>query len=255
MRASAALSFSLLSGACFHPAQEDVQNQTRATYEKFLIPAATGDAGAQNLIGFMLFFGESVAEDKQEAHYWFHLAAEQGDGAAQLNLAIMHGLGQDAALDHNEAQRMYAAYQAVDDNAPPTLADAMATMGDEGSRDTPPGRRNFETFCAGCHGLNGVARYVVSPSFAIGERLEKSDAELLQSIAWGKGTMPGWDSKISELGMRQILAYIRTFNDRYRKGVAGVLRSAPEQYFTFGPMVDKPFELEEPGAAAAPPPQ
>ncbi|RLA32335.1 MAG: hypothetical protein DRR03_08745, partial [Gammaproteobacteria bacterium] len=60
------------------------------TYDKFLGPALSGDPDAQAFIGFMLFHGEGVEQDMEEAHYWFHQAAEQGNVIAQRNLAILH---------------------------------------------------------------------------------------------------------------------------------------------------------------------
>ena len=47
---------------------------------------------------------------------------------------------------------------------------------------TQVGEKLYITFCAGCHGFNDIAYYVNSPSFALGERLQKSDHELQKSI-------------------------------------------------------------------------
>jgi hypothetical protein len=84
--------------------------------------------------------------------------------------------------------------------------------------------------------------------------MEKSDEKLHNSIAFGLGIMPDWDSKLDRVEREQILAYVRTFEDRYRKGVALVLRKAPAKYFTFGPMVNEGLEKEEPGIVAPPSP-
>ena len=49
-----------------------------------------------------------------------------------------------------------------------------------------------------------------APSFANGERLEKADAELLQSIAEGKGEiMPSWSEVLSEEQRIAVLRYVR----------------------------------------------
>jgi mono/diheme cytochrome c family protein len=246
----------LLIAACDVDPQDNAVRYARSTYEKSLILAEGGDVDAQNLIGFMLFFGESVAENKHEAHFWFHRAAEQGHDLARMNLAILHGLGRDAELDREEAEHMYASFLAGNGGgAPPTLGGALAELRNEKPEATPPGRKNYETFCAGCHGLNGVARYVGSPSFAIGERMEKSDEKLHNSIAFGLGVMPDWESKLDRVEREQILAYVRTFEDRYRKGVTLVLRDAPAKYFTFGPMINEGLDKEEPGIVAPPTPQ
>lgn len=230
-----------------------------STYEKFLVRAETGDPDAQNLVGFMLFFGEGVAQDKVEAHYWFHRAANQGHAVAQVNLAIMHAIGRDAVADPVEAESYYARARSS-----PAAADRGVAQGDlskailvlrrQESDRVSIGQANYEKFCAGCHGLNGVARYIASPSFAIGERMDKSDDRLLDSIANGKGVMPSWKEKLGEEERRQILAYVRTLQGRFTRGIALSLRDTPSQYFTFGPMQDQPFEprAEPPGIAQWP---
>jgi mono/diheme cytochrome c family protein len=55
------------------------------------------------------------------------------------------------------------------------------------------GEKIYLQFCGGCHGFNGIAWYVNSPSFALRERLEKSDVELTNSIKNGLGAMPAWE--------------------------------------------------------------
>lgn len=254
-RAWAGIILSLLTAACDDQAVGRHPLHARTTYEKFLLQAAQGNADAQNLVGYMLFFGENVSEDIQEAHYWFHQAAEQEHPLAQRNLLIMHNQFRVGLLEPGETLATRSSSQAGGAEEAHALPDRIAAPGKVDSRKVSPGRSNYETFCSGCHGLNGIARYVESPSFAIGERMEKSDEQLLQSIAQGKGVMPGWESKISEPGMKQLLAYIRSFNDRYRTGIMATLRDAPELYFTFGPMADKPFGLEEGDTDDTPPPQ
>lgn len=64
-----------------------------STAEKYLPLAMSGQAEYQNLLGFMLFFGEGIERDPEEAHVWFHLAAEAGHPTAQRNLAVLHQLG------------------------------------------------------------------------------------------------------------------------------------------------------------------
>lgn len=234
-----------------------------SSYEKFLVRAEAGDMDAQNLVGFMLYFGEGVMPDKVEAHYWFHRAAEQGHEVAQLNLAIMHTLGQDAVADPGEAAGYFAQSTRLSAEDRASIAEGRLPLNywktvldrtDEARVDRSAGRANFEKFCAGCHGLNGVARYVVSPSFAIGERMDKSDETLLDSIANGRGNMPSWREKLDEDDRREILAYVRTLEARFRMGIALTLRETPARYFTFGPMEGRPFEPgdKEPDRAPRP---
>ena len=97
------------------------------------------------------------------------------------------------------------------------------------------GEKLFVKFCAGCHGFNGIAYYVNSPSFALGERLHKEDVELLRSITNGKNAMPSWDNMLSREQIRSIIAFIRTLPSSFQNGIAGNLRSKPDSYFRFRP--------------------
>jgi len=69
----------------------------------------------------------------------------------------------------------------------PTQAQQLAR--DEGN-EPEPAEKTYLQFCGGCHGFNGIAWYVNSPSFALRERMHKSDAELANSISNGRGAMP-----------------------------------------------------------------
>ena len=71
----------------------------------------------------------------------------------------------------------------------------LALLAGPGAQAAPaqhPGARTFLTFCAGCHGMDGFAAYEHAPSFSMGERLQKDDRELLQSVLKGTGNMPPW---------------------------------------------------------------
>lgn len=228
-----------------------------STFEKFLVRAEAGDREAQNLIGFMLFFGEGVPGDRVEAHYWFHRAADQGHVVAQLNLAIMHALGKDALADpveagiyYGKAKTLVAADRAAiaEGKLPGQLDRDLRDLRTSKELQVTRGQARYEELCAGCHGLNGVARYVVSPSFAIGERMDKPDEKLLQSIADGLGNMPSWREKLGDDERRQILAYVRTFEERFTKGIALTLRDTPERYFMFGAMQANPIAQGNEGA-------
>lgn len=84
--------------------------------------------------------------------------------------------------------------------------------------------------------MNGISAYVGSPSFAIGERMDKSDAVLLRSLMKGIGDMPGWEDKLPRKDLVDILRFVRSFEPQYDTGMIQVLRAAPELYFLFGPM-------------------
>ena len=88
-------------------------------------------------------------------------------------------------------------------------------------------------FCAGCHGFNGIAYYVNSPSFALGERLIKDDVELERSIRSGTGLMPGWGALLSHEEIRDILRFVRTLPIAFETGIANDLNDPPPLFFHF----------------------
>lgn len=183
------------------------------TYRKFLARAEAGDAESQNVVGFMLFHGEGVRMDRTRAQTWFRRAVAQGNPRAHGNLAIMYSLGTPGS-------------GVAPDQRP--------------SREPPqgslPGQSLYEKFCAGCHGFNGIAHYVHSPSFALGETLEKGDAELMHSVLHGKGEMPNWDDKFSHGELLDVLHFVRRLQARYDRGIGQALSGAPPVYYLFGPM-------------------
>jgi len=183
------------------------------TYEKFLPLAEAGDAESQNVVGFMLFHGDGVSVDRARAEMWFRRAAEQGNVRGHHNLAVMYSMG-------------LAVYDTRSGRAP-TAAATQAQLAGEGL---------YAKFCAGCHGFNGIAAYVYSPSFALGQTLEKSDEELMRSLLHGKGEMPNWDDKLSLTELQDILRFVRTLRVRYGAGIGQALRAAPSFYYLFGPM-------------------
>ncbi len=233
----------------------EVRHDTPAqfTFVKFLELAKAGDEKAQHLIGFMLYFGEGVRMDRAAAHYWFHLAAGQGDTAAQLNLALMHFRGEEGAgRDLEEAQRYLRLAKENGSKATRLSAtpDIPATLDDLADRavlmprsQDKLGEQAYVTFCAGCHGFNGIAAYVGAPSFAVGERMEKSDAELFRTITKGHGVMPQWENKLPEDVLLDALRFVRTLPLQYLNGIAQVLRTPPPFYFVFGPMSAQPPEI------------
>ena len=89
-------------------------------------------------------------------------------------------------------------------------------------------------FCGGCHGFNGIAWYVNSPSFALNERLHKSDAELAHSIRQGMGVMPSWEYLLKPTQIEALVGFIRTLAARYESGIVSDLHR-PEQFLRFRP--------------------
>jgi len=233
----------------------EVRRDTTAqfTFVKFLELAKAGDEKAQHLIGFMLYYGEGVRMDRAAAHYWFHLAADQGDATAQLNLALMHYRGEEGAgRDIEEAQRYLRlakenGSKATRSSSTPDIPDTLDDLADRAvlwpQRQDNPGEQAYVTFCAGCHGFNGIAAYVGAPSFALGERMEKSDAELFRTITMGHGVMPRWENKLPDELLFEALRFLRTLPLQYRNGIAQIVRTPPPFYFVFGPMSAQPAEI------------
>ena len=70
----------------------------------------------------------------------------------------------------------------------------------------------YEENCAACHGYDGVPMLPGAANFAIGERLEKSDSELLAITLDGKGDMPEWRDILTTDEQGAALAYLRLFS-------------------------------------------
>jgi len=225
------------------------EERDRLTFAKFLARARAGNAESRTLLGFMLFFGEGIPRNRAEAHRWFHAAADQGNLRAQRNLAVMHYLGAGVPRNPDEAERYFRLARenvaaAADAGSPfhvyGSIGEVVGRVGARVQSEQRPGEALYVAFCAGCHGLNGVAAYVGSPSFAIGERLERSDAALLRSILNGIGDMPDWGNKLPRGELVDVLRFVRSFPSQHELGILQELRKAPGMYFLFGPMRQNP---------------
>lgn len=100
----------------------------------------------------------------------------------------------------------------------------------------PDGAHVFLVYCAGCHGVDGLAAYPAAPSFSMGERLGRDDATLLQSVLAGKGAMPSWENKLSVPELRGAIGYLREMADRVRRGQAARQRALPGNMYRFRPV-------------------
>ena len=65
--------------------------------------AKTGDASAQDSVGWMLSGGRGVVENDYEAVKWYRLAAEQGYFASQFNLGYQYYWGEGVMQNYKEA--------------------------------------------------------------------------------------------------------------------------------------------------------
>lgn len=71
------------------------------------------------------------------------------------------------------------------------------------------GKEIYHERCAACHGVDGNSVLPNAPSFAKGEKMDKSDKELLQTIRHGKDVMPAWKETLTEKEMTEVLNYAR----------------------------------------------
>lgn len=103
-------------------------------------------------------------------------------------------------------------------------------------QDLNTGERVYVKFCGGCHGYNGISYYINSPSFALRERMHKSDSELAYSIRNGLGIMPSWENLLSGQEVDSLVRFIRTLAPAYESGIDHDLRVTPNLYFLFTPL-------------------
>ena len=76
--------------------------------------------------------------------------------------------------------------------------------------DNVNGGEIYDSYCSACHGFDGRPLLANVPNFALGERLGKPDAELLNSIQAGKGkTMPSWLGILDDKECEEVLEFIR----------------------------------------------
>lgn len=119
------------------------------------------------------------------------------------------------------------------------LASLVASQAAQGEQAAPlpdptleQGRTVFLTYCAGCHGFDGMAYFPEAPSFAMGERLVKSDYALLDTLRRGRNSMPSWSAKLAPGQLRDALAYLRFVHEQARNGTP-VNNPMPAYYYVF----------------------
>lgn len=98
------------------------------------------------------------------------------------------------------------------------------------------GAEVFLRYCAGCHGFDGFSQYSSAPSFARGERLYKSDQELLQGVLAGRHAMPYWQDKLSVGMLLRAIGYLRIMDQRYRSGLPPREQPLPPMHYRFNPV-------------------
>ena len=89
---------------------------------------------------------------------------------------------------------------------PAVAADAVSEQDMAALEET---RGTFREYCTMCHGADGVPMLPDVPNFATGERMEKSDAELLAVMKTGSGVMPPWEDVIDDDVQQNLVTYAR----------------------------------------------
>ena len=76
--------------------------------------------------------------------------------------------------------------------------------------DSKAGGALFQERCAVCHGADGNAKLPGAPSFAKGERMEKSDETLKHTVFNGLNAMPPFKTMLNDAQVADLLAFVRT---------------------------------------------
>jgi len=72
------------------------------------------------------------------------------------------------------------------------------------------GQRIYQSHCAGCHGVSGIAVMPQAHHFARGERLNQPDPVLVNSIKMGRAVMPAFIGILNDRDILDVLSFLRT---------------------------------------------
>lgn len=72
------------------------------------------------------------------------------------------------------------------------------------------GQQIYQMYCAACHGFRGEGVAPDAPKFQLGERLNKPDILLMQSVKAGNKTMPPFFGVLKDPEILDVLGYVRT---------------------------------------------
>jgi cytochrome c6 len=97
--------------------------------------------------------------------------------------------------------------------AGPLVAVTSPFAAAQGSQES--GAAVYKSKCATCHGQDGSGNTPVGKSLQVADLRsadvqKKTDAELTQSIAEGKGNMPAFKTSVTENEIRAVLTYVRS---------------------------------------------
>jgi cytochrome c6 len=84
-----------------------------------------------------------------------------------------------------------------------------AVVGTAWSADIARGQRIYNLHCASCHGITGIPLTPQTPNLQMREGMNQPDANLLQTLKMGKGTMPPYLGMIKDQELLDVIQYIR----------------------------------------------
>lgn len=122
------------------------------------------------------------------------------------------------------------------------LFSMLTVSADDFEATANSGEKTFLRYCAGCHGFEGKARYEHAPSFSLGDRLQKDDRELLQSVLKGKNSMPPWKDKLPVHDLRNAITFLRLMHERYGQGETPLSNGLPKFYYLFKPVGEEDMD-------------
>lgn len=76
--------------------------------------------------------------------------------------------------------------------------------------DVFKGRDTYQRYCLGCHGSSGEGMMPGMPNFARGDRLFRTDRELIDAVKDGNGVMPAFYGILKEREIEDVVAFLRT---------------------------------------------
>ena len=72
------------------------------------------------------------------------------------------------------------------------------------------GRQTYQQYCIGCHGPSGEGMMPGMPNFSRGDRLFRTDRELVDAVKDGNGVMPAFYGILEEKQIEDVVAFLRT---------------------------------------------
>jgi len=93
----------------------------------------------------------------------------------------------------------------------------------------------FKTNCMSCHGMPGQNNWLrdlnPQPGDPASEKYQRNtDGEIFHKLTEGRGLMPGFRNVLSQTDLWNLVAYIRSFNPKYKQVVAPPRRSDAPDY-------------------------